>query len=69
MDLIRGISGIRGIVNASLTDSVIRLHAQAFSILQEEGVILLARDSRSHGELFITYAAEALKKCGREVIN
>jgi phosphomannomutase len=69
MDLIRGISGIRGIVNDTLTDSVIKSHVQAFSILQKEGIILLARDSRSHGETFIISAAEALKKCGREVIN
>jgi phosphomannomutase len=69
MDLIRGISGIRGIVNDSLTNSVITSYVQAFSTLQKEGVILLARDSRSHGESFIISASEILKKCGREVIN
>ena len=69
MDLIKGISGIRGIVNDSLTDSVISQHARAFSILQEEGAILLARDSRSHGEQFTISAVEALQTSGREVIN
>ena len=68
MDLIRGISGIRGIVNETLTDSVITSHVQAFANLQGGGVILLARDSRSHGESFIHSAAAALSQCGREVI-
>ena len=66
MELIRGISGIRGIVNQTLTDSVITNHSQAFSKLQIDGSILLARDSRSHGEEFIQIAAEALKISGRE---
>ena len=69
MDLIRGISGIRGIVNETLTDSVITRHVQAFANLQGGGVILLARDSRSHGESFIHSAAATLSQCGREVIN
>ena len=69
MDLIRGMSGIRGIVNATLTDSVITRHVQALANLQDVGVILLARDSRSHGESFIHSAAAALSQCGREVIN
>ncbi len=69
MELIRGISGIRGIVNQTLTDSVLSSHVRAFSRLQLEGSILIARDSRSHGEEFINGAAEALKNSGREVIN
>ena len=69
MELIRGISGIRGIVNQNLTDSVLTSHTLAFSKLQIEGSILLARDSRSHGEEFINTAAEALKNSGREVLN
>ena len=69
MDLIRGISGIRGIVNNTLTDSIIIRHAQAFSKLQDGGIILLARDSRTHGKDFVEAAAKALKKCGREVVN
>mgnify|MGYP001497282603 CR=1 FL=1 len=69
MDLIRGISGIRGIVDQSLNDSVIISHVQAFSRIQNDGVILLARDSRKHGEALISTAAKALRNCGREVIN
>ena len=69
MKLIRGISGIRGIVNQTLTDTVLTSHSLAFSKLQIEGSILLARDSRSHGKEFINNTAEILKKSGREVIN
>ena len=69
MELIRGISGIRGIVNQTLTNSVLTSYTLAFSKLQIEGSILLARDSRSHGEEFINTAAEALKNSGREVLN
>ena len=58
MELIRGISGIRGIVNQTLTNSVLTSHTLAFSKLQIEGSILLARDSRSHGKEFINNAAE-----------
>ena len=69
MQLIRGISGIRGIVGDSLTDSVLVRHIQAFSELQENGSILLARDSRSHGTSFINTGCDALIKCGRKAFN
>ena len=69
MELIRGISGIRGIVGKILTESVVIRHIQAFSEIQSTGAILLARDSRAHGASFIHTAAEALSGCGRNVIN
>ncbi|MEO2044430.1 MAG: phosphoglucosamine mutase, partial [Nitrospinaceae bacterium] len=69
MELIRGISGIRGIVGDTLTESTVTRHLQAFSELQGEGDILLARDSRSHGESFIDVGCTALIKCGRNAVN
>ena len=69
MQLIRGISGIRGIVGDSLTDSVLIQHIQAFSEVQGNGDILLARDSRSHGTSFINSGCDALIKCGRKAFN
>jgi len=69
MELIRGISGIRGIVGDTLTESTVTRHLQAFSELQGEGDILLARDSRSHGESFIDAGCTALIKCGRNAVN
>jgi len=40
MKLIRGISGIRGIVGKILTESVVIRHIQAFSEIQSTGTIL-----------------------------
>ena len=69
MELIRGISGIRGIVGDTLTESTVTRHLQAFSELQGEGDILLARDSRSHGESFIDSGCNTLSQCGRNTLN
>jgi len=69
MELIRGISGIRGIVGDTLTESTVTRHLQAFSELQGEGDILLARDSRSHGESFIDAGCTALIKRRRNAVN
>ena len=41
MELIRGISGIRGIVGKTLTEEVVIKHIQAFSKIQATGDILL----------------------------
>ena len=69
MELIRGISGIRGIVGKTLTKKILSNHVQAFSEIQEDGDILLARDSRIHGDDFINEACHALQKCGRNIYN
>jgi phosphomannomutase len=69
MKLIRGISGIRGIVGDTLTESTITRHIQAFSELQGAGDILIARDSRSHGDLLLNAGCNALSQCGRNAAN
>ena len=69
MTLIRGISGIRGIVNDGIDGNVIASHMKAFSKIQPDGAILVARDSRSHGAEFIDTACFALATSGRNVIN
>ena len=69
MTLIRGISGIRGIVNDGLDANVVSDHMKAFSQLQPDGTILVARDSRCHGAAFIEAACFALATSGRDVIN
>ena len=69
MKLIRGISGIRGIVGQTLTELILSRHIQAFSAIQGAGPILVARDSRSHGKDLIASGCEALTKCGRHVQN
>jgi len=69
MKLIQGISGVRGIVGKTLTNKILSDHIQAFSHIQKNGDILLARDSRIHGDGLIKIASESLIKCGRNVYN
>ncbi len=69
MELIRGISGIRGIVGQTLTESVLSRYIRAFSCLQGNGLILMARDSRSHGESLIKAGCQALSQSGRQIQN
>ena len=69
MKLIQGISGVRGIVGKTLTQKILSDHIQAFSNIQKNGDILLARDSRIHGQDLIKIASETLIKCGRNVFN
>ena len=44
MDLIKSISGIRGIVNNSLDDTTVNFYSNIFTSIQPEGDILVARD-------------------------
>ena len=69
MKLIRGISGIRGIVEKTFNNSILSKYIQAFSILQNKGDILIARDSRIHGKQFIKIACKELQKNGRNIQN
>ncbi len=69
MELIRGISGIRGIVGDNLTESTVFRHIHAFSEFLGEGDILIARDSRSHGDLLLNAGCNALSQCGRTAVN
>ena len=69
MKLIRGISGIRGIVGKNLTGPIITRHIQAFSALQGDGDILIGRDSRTHGESYVKTGCDALSQCGRNTFN
>ena len=69
MELIQGISGVRGIVGKSLTNKILSNHVKAFSMIQTEGTILLGRDSRIHGHELLNIASEAILKCGRNIKN
>ena len=68
MELIKSISGIRGIYNKSLTTSIASNYAQIFSHIQNDGDILLARDSRPHGGILYNDICKTLTQAGRNVI-
>ena len=69
MELIRGISGIRGIVGKSLTNKIASNYISAFSTIQNSGTFLIARDSRSHGKAIIETSSSVLSNSGRTVQN
>ena len=69
MELIKSISGIRGIVGKTLNNTVVNSYSNIFSHIQEQGDILLARDSRSHGDDFYDSICETLTFMGRNVVS
>ena len=69
MELIKSISGIRGIFNKNLTPSITNHYINIFSNLQKKGDILIARDSRPHGKILYDEACKTLSLLGRNVIS
>ena len=69
MTLIKSISGIRGIVGETLSTSVVNSFANIFTHIQPRGDILLARDSRYHGEDFYDNISDTLTLMGRNVVS
>ncbi|UCD37276.1 MAG: phosphoglucosamine mutase [Fidelibacterota bacterium] len=68
MDLIRSVSGVRGVVGEGFDPQVVFRYAQAFAGLLPPGPVLLARDSRPHGRQLVSAAAQALHQAERQVI-
>ena len=68
MNLIRSISGIRGIVDATIDASTVRLYCNAFSTIQNSGKFAIARDGRNPGKDLYISAIETTKHNQREVI-
>jgi len=68
--LIISISGIRGIVDRSLTPDIVRRFAAAFATLLDAGSrVILARDTRPSGERLAREAAAALQEAGCQVLD
>ena len=69
MELIKSISGIRGIVNQTLNKTIVNTYSSIFTSIQPSGDILLARDSRPHGKELYDSITNTLISMGRNVIN
>jgi len=69
MELIKSISGIRGIVNQTLNKTIVNTYSNIFTSIQPSGDILLARDSRPHGKELYDSITNTLISMGRNVIN
>jgi phosphomannomutase len=70
--LMRSVSGLRGIVGRDLTEDVVRRYAGAFgAFLRSRGgrVVALGRDSRQSGPAFAAAAAAALSEAGVDVVD
>ncbi len=70
--LMRSVSGLRGIVGRDLTDDVVRRYAGAFGVfLRSRGgrVVALGRDSRQSGPAFAAAAADSLAAAGVDVVD
>ncbi len=68
--LIFSISGIRGIVDQSLTPGVVRRYAAAFGTWLGPGArVILARDTRPSGDRFCQQAANALVEAGCDIFD
>jgi len=63
------ISGIRGIVDESLTDEVVQNFAQAFGTYLNGGKVVVGSDTRKSGEKIKKIVLKALQSCGCEVID
>ena len=69
MELIKSISGIRGIFNKSLSIENSIFFSKKFSLLQQNGPILLARDTRPHGKHIYNNILKSLNNIGKDVIS
>ncbi len=63
------ISGVRGIVGEDLTPEIIIYYCHAFSALLPQGPIVVARDSRPHGEAIASLVSSVLRLAGRDIID
>lgn len=67
MALMVSVSGVRGLINDTLTPRVASEFAQAYGTLLNRGRVVLARDTRPSGEMFACAVAAGLLSVGCEV--
>lgn len=63
------VSGVRGIVNSSLTTTIALEFGKAFGTFMSCGRIAVARDTRTSGDMFANAAISGLLSCGCEVVD
>ena len=68
-NLIRSISGIRGVVGAALIPETVIPHASAFAKWCDGGPIVLGFDGRPHGRLFADLVRATLQSSGADVLD
>ena len=69
MELIKSISGIRGIYNHTFNVDDAIYYLKSFISIQPEGTILIARDTRLHGKIIYDSMKDYLKNIGKNVLS
>jgi phosphomannomutase len=69
MSLMFSISGLRGIVGKDLTSEVIYTYASAFGRYVKQGRIVVGRDARKSGKVFLKAVIQGLHAAGCRVID
>lgn len=69
MSLKASISGIRGIIGGSLTPQILTDYLSAFSMILQDGPILIGRDSRVTGSMVTDIVCGVMNFCGRDVVD
>ncbi|MFC1475241.1 phosphoglucosamine mutase, partial [Candidatus Zixiibacteriota bacterium] len=68
-NLVKSTSGIRGIIGSGLTPTLVSDYAAAFGTLLKSGKVVVGRDSRPSGEIFLPQVISALRAVGIDVID
>ena len=69
MELIRSISGIRGIIGENFNDAIAAEYAKSFSYIQPDGPILIGRDTRNQGVEISDAIKNSLTLLGRDILD
>ena len=70
MDLIRSISGIRGIVDKNLNSAIIAKYAKAFCKVQKSlKPVIISRDTRNKGLIYANSIKKSINELGIDVID
>ncbi len=67
--LMKSVSGIRGIVGDSLTTELVLSFAKRFGIFSGRGKVVVGRDSRTTGKMFLSTVSAGLMSVGANVID
>ena len=67
--LIKSTSGIRGIIGQGLDPILVTQFAAAFGTFLKKGKVVIGRDSRPSGDMFLRSVAAGLAAVGRDVVD
>jgi phosphomannomutase len=67
--LMKSVSGIRGIVGDSLTTGLVLSFAKRFGVFSERGKVVVGRDSRTTGKMLLSAVSAGLMSVGADVID